>query len=76
MVVFDGETNTCECYEIKHSDQIVEKQMQYLTNQSFIKETEGKYGSVTKRCVIYRGPNTILENGVVYSNIEEYLKAL
>ena len=76
MVVFDGETNTCECYEIKHSDQIVEKQMQYLTNQSFIKETEGKYGSVTKRCVIYRGPNTILENGVVYSNVEEYLKAL
>lgn len=76
MVVFDGETNTCECYEVKHSDQIVEKQMQYLTNQSFIKETEGKYGSVTKRCVIYRGPNTILENGVVYSNIEEYLRGL
>lgn len=76
MVVFDGETNTCECYEVKHSDQIVEKQMQYLTNQSFIKETEGKYGSVTKRCVIYRGPNTILENGVVYSNVEEYLRGL
>jgi len=76
MVIFDGETDTSECYEIKHSDQIVEKQMQYLVNPEFIKATEEKYGIVTKRCVIYRGPDQVLENGIVYSNVEGYLKAL
>ena len=75
MVIYD-KTNSCECYEIKHSDQIVAQQMQYLTDEECLKATEWRFGPIKKRCVIYRGPNAVLENGIVYSNVEEYLKAL
>lgn len=76
MVIFDENTNSCECYEIKHSDQIVERQTQYLTDEDCLKETEWRFGPITKRCVIYRGQDTALENGIVYRNVEAYLKAL
>ena len=76
MVVFDNETNTCECYEIKHSDQIVDRQMQYLIDPEYLRETERKFGPITKRCVIYRGSSVELDNGVAYVNVEDYLKAL
>ena len=75
MVIYD-KTNSCECYEIKHSDQIVAQQMQYLTDEECLKATEWRFGPITKRCVIYRGPDTVLDNGIVYSNVENYLKAL
>ena len=76
MVVFDNETNTCECYEIKHSNQIVDRQMQYLIDPEYLRETERKFGPITKRCVIYRGSSVELDNGVAYVNVEDYLKAL
>ena len=76
MVVFDSETNSCECYEIKHSTKIVEEQTQYLTNDDFIRETERRFGKIVKRCVIYRGPDADLDNGVVYRNVEGYLNML
>lgn len=75
MVIYD-KTNSCECYEIKHSDQIVAHQTQYLTDEECLKATEWRFGPITKRCVIYRGPDAVLENGIVYSNVENYLKAL
>lgn len=73
MVVFDNETNTCECYEIKHSDQIVDRQMQYLIDPEYLRETERKFGPIAKRCVIYCGQSVDLDNGVAYKNVEEYL---
>lgn len=76
MVIFSDKTNSCECYEIKHSDQIVEQQMKYLTDEECLKATEWRFGPITKRCVIYRGPDVVLENGIVYSNVEDYLKGL
>lgn len=75
MVIYD-KTNSCECYEIKHSDQIVAHQTQYLTDEECLKATEWRFGPIKKRCVIYRGPDTVLDNGIVYSNVENYLKAL
>lgn len=76
MVIFNDKTNSCECYEIKHSDQIVERQTQYLTDKECLKATERRFGPITKRCVIYRGSNATLENGIIYKNVEEYLKML
>ena len=76
MVIFSDKTNSCECYEIKHSDQIVEHQTKYLTDEECLKTTEWRFGPITKRCVIYRGEDAVLENGIVYRNVEDYLKAL
>ena len=76
MVIFSDKTNSCECYEIKHSDQIVERQTQYLTDEECLRETERRFGPITKRCVIYRGSDVELENSIVYKNVEDYLKNL
>ena len=76
MVIYDSKSNTCECYEIKHSDQAVEHQIQHLVNEKYLEETERKFGTITKRCVIYRGPDLSLSNGIIYKNVERYLKTL
>ncbi|MCD7712860.1 MAG: ATP-binding protein, partial [Firmicutes bacterium] len=76
MVIYDHETNSCECYEIKHSTQVVDRQAQYLSDEGYLAETERRFGQITKRCVIYRGPDAVLDNGIVYLNVESYLKAL
>ena len=76
MVVFHDKSNSCECYEIKHSDQIVEKQTRYLTDEKCLADTERRFGPITKRCVIYRGEDAQLENGIVYRNVEAYLNTI
>ena len=76
MVIYDPLTDTHEAYEIKHSDKIVEAQYRHLINQENIDKAEHRFGKITKRCVLYKGENTKLENGIEYQNVEEYLKGL
>lgn len=76
MVIYDSRENTCECYEIKHSIQIVPEQTKYLMDEEKLEQTSRRFGRINKRCVLYRGENTVLENGIEYRNVEEYLKKL
>lgn len=76
MAIYDSKENTCECYEIKHSERIVPAQTKYLLDIEKINQTRKRFGEITKRCVLYRGENAILENGIEYRNVEAYLKGL
>lgn len=76
MVIYDPVMDTHEVYEIKHSDRIVENQYRHLINQDNIKQSEHRFGKMIKRCVLYKGENAILENGIEYQNVEEYLSGL
>ncbi|MGN0250415.1 MAG: AAA family ATPase [Oliverpabstia sp.] len=76
MTIYDSRENTCECYEIKHSDQIVPAQTKYLIDEEMLNQTSKRFGNISKRCVLYRGEDTILENRIEYRNVEEYLKNL
>ena len=76
MVVFDSETNTCEAYEVKHSDEIVERQYSILADEEMCAAAERKCGPITSKNVIYRGEEKMLENGIAYRNVEKYLCAL
>lgn len=76
MTIYDSKLNTCECYEIKHSKQIVPMQTRYLVDEERLNQTSKRFGDISKRCVLYRGEDTVLENGIEYRNVEEYLKAL
>ena len=76
MVIYDSKENTCECYEIKHSNQIVPAQTKYLVDEEKLEQTSKRFGDISKRCVLYRGEDMILENGIEYRNVEEYLKKL
>ena len=76
MVIYDSKENTCECYEIKHSVQIVPAQTKYLIDEEKLNQTSKRFGKISKRCVLYRGEDTVLENGIEYRNVEAYLKGL
>ena len=76
MVVADNANATCEIYEVKHSKEKANEQFRHLIDEEKLKNTEFRYGKISKRTVIYRGENTTLENGIEYRNVEEYLKSL
>ena len=72
MVIYNPQTISCEIFEIKHSDEVHPNQYRHLTDEQKLKETEFRYGDITRRCVIYNGESHI-ENGIEYINVEEYL---
>ena len=76
MVIYTSGENTCEIYEIKHSSEIVPRQYHVLEDEEQCKLVEQQYGLITRKCVIYRGSSCIIENGIEYLNVEEYLKSL
>ena len=76
MVIYDKKKAEIECFEIKHSDEIVEEQAKHLLNEDNIANTEKIYGKVTRRCVLYKGGSGIASNGIEYKNVEEFLKEI
>ena len=76
MVVADNANATCEIYEVKHSKEQAKEQFRHLIDEEKLKNTEFRYGKITKRMVIYRGENATLKNGIEYRNVEDYLKSL
>ena len=73
MVVFNPETLTCECYEIKHSTEIADEQSIHLRDEEKLAATAHRYGTITRKCVLYRGESGVANNGIEYKNVEEYL---
>ena len=76
MVIFSTKTNDCEAYEIKHSSVVVPRQYHVLEDAEACSALEHRYGPITRKCVIYRGENMQLQNGIEYQNAEDYLKRL
>ena len=76
MVIYDEENDTCELYEVKHSEQIVDRQYHVLADADECALVEKKYGTIIKKCVLYRGKPAVLDNGIIYENAEHYLRAL
>lgn len=76
MVVFDPSAGSCQIFEIKHSAEVVPQQYRHLIDEEKCAQTEHRFGPITGRFVLYRGENRVLENGVVYQNVEEYLKQM
>lgn len=76
MVIQDKAKKQCEIFEIKHSKQMVSTQYRYINNEEKIVLTEAQFGKVVRKCVLYRGESQVLENGVEYKNVEEFLKEL
>lgn len=76
MVVFDSQNLCCKIFEIKHSSEISEFQMRHLLDDEKCKQTEFRYGRIESKIVLYRGKSKTLPNGIIYINVEEYLKSL
>ena len=76
MVVFDPAAGSCQVFEIKHSAEVLSQQYRHLIDEEKCAQTEHRFGPITGRFVLYRGEDRMLENGVVYQNVEDYLKQL
>lgn len=76
MVIFDEEELTCQIFEIKHSKERHPEQYHHLINREKCSQVEFKFGTITERTVLYRGEDYLVENGIIYKNIEKYLCAL
>lgn len=55
---------------------IVPEQCHILLDTERLAETERRFGSISKRCVLYCGNDCDLEDGILYRNAETYLKHL
>lgn len=75
MVIFDPENVNCEIFEIKHSSVSVPQQYRHLIDAQKCKDTEFRYGTITSKCVIYRGESKA-DGEIKYLNVEEYLNGL
>lgn len=73
MVIYDSKKGEVECFEIKHSDEIIEEQAKHLLDEGNISKTEQMYGKVVRKCVLYKGESGIASNGIEYKNVEEFL---
>ena len=76
MVVQDKTKKQCEIFEIKHSKDPFPAQYRHINDEEKIALTEAQFGKVVRKCVLYRGESQMLENGVEYKNVEEFLKGL
>lgn len=76
MVIYDSIENTCEAYEVKHSDVIVPRQYHVLSDEEQCEQVMQQYGKITRKCIIYKGKSCMLDNGIEYINAEEYLTSL
>lgn len=75
MVVFDPAAASCEIFEIKHSTEVVSNQYRHLIDEQKCADTEYRYGTITRKVVLYRGESQVVD-GIQYVNVEEYLRQL
>ena len=73
MVIYNTEANTFEAFEIKHSKEAVPEQCRVLMDAERCGAAENRFGRLSKKIVLYRGPAFTESNGVEYRNVEEYL---
>lgn len=73
MVVQNKKTKECGVFEIKHSSEIVPAQYRHINDEEKISLTERQFGKVSRRCVIYKGKSEMLDIGIEYKNVEEFL---
>ena len=70
MVIFDRANLCCQIFEIKHSTEVNPAQHRHLKDDEKCRQTEHRYGQITKKAVLYRGASH-MEGGIEYINIEE-----
>ena len=66
---------SCKLYEIKHSTETAPEQIRHLLDPEKCKMVEHRYGRITEKAVLYRGPEQKID-GIQYRNVEEYLCSL
>ena len=72
MVIYNKIQNTCQLFEVKHSDKTNDKQTRFLLDEDKCNLNENKYGKITNKYVLYRGESKRIGT-INYKNVEEFL---
>lgn len=72
MVIYNKIQNTCQLFEVKHSDKTNDKQTRFLLDEDKCNLIENKYGKITNKYVLYRGESKRI-GAINYKNVEEFL---
>lgn len=72
MVIYNKIQNTCQLFEVKHSDKTNDKQTRFLLDEDKCNLIENKYGKITNKYVLYRGESKRIGT-INYKNVEEFL---
>lgn len=72
MVIYNKIQNTCQLFEVKHSDKTNDKQTRFLLDEDKCNLIENKYGKITNKYALYRGESKRIET-INYKNVEEFL---
>ena len=75
MVIFDPAAASCSIFEVEHRTEKFGPQDCRLLDEDKCKATEFRFGTIEGKYVIYCG-ETHDASGVIYLNVEEYLKGL
>lgn len=78
LVVEDRRDNlpctTYRLFEVKHNQTIMNDQYKNLADPDLSWVVDDYYGNrIVQRAVLYRGPSKVLDNGVIYYNVEDFL---
>lgn len=76
MVIYDKQTDSCAAYVIKHSSQYIQEQARHLMDDEKLSLLSPRFGTLNGRYVLYLGEDMNAEEGIVYRNVEQYLKNL
>lgn len=76
MVIYDPGTDSCQLYEIKHSDVRTPDQWKNIDNADHRAQISRRFGNIAGEYVLYRGETCITDDGREYRNVEEYLKSI
>lgn len=74
MVVYDTDSNTCELYEVKHSNVCVDEQWKNISDPDKRAIVTRRFGDIVGEHVLYKGETCTSADGRHYINVEQYLK--
>lgn len=75
MVVYDGESDTCDVYEVKHAQTRHPSQRRFLQDAGCQAACERTVAPIRRRIVLYRGEPCV-EDDIAYENVTDYLLGL
>lgn len=76
MLVRDRRRGVCSLFEVKHSINRSKHQRRHLVDPEKSDAVAKHFGPISGRFVLYRGEDSIEEDGVRYLNVERYLNGL
>ena len=77
MLVQDRDEKVCALYEIKLAKETKGKTfLRHISDEQKLEAIKTQFGTIVKRAVLFLGQTQATQEGILFQNIEQYLKTL